>query len=135
MKKVAVIMGSDSDFPVVKKALEELKAYGVEFECHVMSAHRSPALAAEFAAGAKDNDFGGAQLDGLDALLATVMMPSGIPVATVAVDGAKNAAILAIQILALSDEVLATKLLKAKQDMLNGVIAKDKALQEQIELL
>ncbi|MBQ7070886.1 MAG: 5-(carboxyamino)imidazole ribonucleotide mutase [Ruminococcus sp.] len=165
MKKVAVIMGSDSDFPVVKKALEELKAYGVEFECHVMSAHRSPALAAEFAAGAKDNGFGviicaagmaahlagviaghttlpvigipckGAQLDGLDALLATVMMPSGIPVATVAVDGAKNAAILAIQILALSDEVLATKLLKAKQDMLNGVIAKDKALQEQIELL
>lgn len=165
MKKVAVIMGSDSDFPVVKKALEELKAYGVEFECHVMSAHRSPALAAEFAAGAKDNGFGviicaagmaahlagviaghttlpvigipckGAQLDGLDALLATVMMPSGIPVATVAVDGAKNAAILAIQILALSDEVLATKLLKAKQDMLDGVIAKDKALQEQIELL
>ena len=165
MKKVAVIMGSDSDFPVVKKALEELKAYGVEFECHVMSAHRSPALAAEFAAGAKDNGFGviicaagmaahlagviaghttlpvigipckGAQLDGLDALLATVMMPSGIPVATVAVDGAKNAASLAIQILALSDEVLATKLLKAKQDMLNGVIAKDKALQEQIELL
>ncbi|MBQ6633069.1 MAG: 5-(carboxyamino)imidazole ribonucleotide mutase [Ruminococcus sp.] len=165
MKKVAVIMGSDSDFPVVKKALEELKAYGVEFECHVMSAHRSPALAAEFAAGAKDNGFGviicaagmaahlagviaghttlpvigipckGAQLDGLDALLATVMMPSGIPVATVAVDGAKNAAILAIQRLALSDEVLATKLLKAKQDMLNGVIAKDKALQEQIELL
>ena len=165
MKKVAVIMGSDSDFPVVKKALEELKAYGVEFECRVMSAHRSPALAAEFAAGAKDNGFGviicaagmaahlagviaghttlpvigipckGAQLDGLDALLATVMMPSGIPVATVAVDGAKNAAILAIQILALSDEVLATKLLKAKQDMLNGVIAKDKALQEHIELL
>ena len=165
MKKVAVIMGSDSDFPVVKKALEELKAYGVEFECHVMSAHRSPALAAEFAAKAKDNGFGviicaagmaahlagviaghttlpvigipckGAQLDGLDALLATVMMPSGIPVATVAVDGAKNAAILAIQILALSDEVLATKLLKAKQDMLDGVIAKDKALHEQIELL
>ena len=165
MKKVAVIMGSDSDFPVVKKALAELKAYDVPFECHVMSAHRSPSLAAEFAASAKDNGFAviicaagmaahlagviaghttlpvigipckGAQLDGLDALLATVMMPSGIPVATVAVDGAKNAAILAIQMLALSDEVLATKLQKAKQEMLDGVIAKDKALQEQIELL
>ena len=165
MKKVAVIMGSDSDFPVVKKALEELKAYGVEFECHVMSAHRSPTLAAEFADKAKENGFGviicaagmaahlagviaghttlpvigipckSSNLDGLDALLATVMMPSGIPVATVAVDGAKNAAILAIQILALSDEVLATKLEKAKQQMLEGVIAKDKALQKQIELL
>lgn len=163
MKKVGVIMGSDSDFPTVKKALEELKAYDVPFECHVMSAHRSPALAADFADKAKDNGFGviicaagmaahlagviaghttlpvigipckGPSLGGMDALLATVQMPSGIPVATVAVDGAKNAAILAVQMLALSDEALAEKLLKAKADMLEGVKAKDKALQEKIE--
>ena len=163
MKKVAVIMGSDSDLPVVSKAVAELKAYGVPYECHVMSAHRTPALASEFAASAKDKGFGviicaagmaahlagviaghttlpvigipckSSNLDGLDALLATVMMPSGIPVATVAIDGAKNAAILAIQILALSDEVLAVKLEAAKQDMIDGVIAKDKALQEKLE--
>ena len=126
MKKVAVIMGSDSDFPVVSKAVAELKAYGVPYECHVMSAHRTPALASDFADKAKENGFGviicaagmaahlagviaghttlpvigipckGANFDGMDALLATVQMPSGIPVATVAVDGAKNAAILAI---------------------------------------
>lgn len=164
-KKVAVIMGSDSDFPVVKKALEELKAYGVPFECHVMSAHRTPALASEFAEKAKANGFGviicaagmaahlagvvaghttlpvigipckSSNLDGLDALLATVMMPSGIPVATVAVDGAKNAAILAIQMLALSDDDLARKLENAKKDMIDGVIAKDKKLQAEIEKL
>ena len=144
MKKVAVIMGSDSDFPVVSKAVAELKAYGVPYECHVMSAHRTPALASDFADKAKENGFGviicaagmaahlagviaghttlpvigipckGANFDGMDALLATVQMPSGIPVATVAVDGAKNAAILAIQMLALSDEGLAEKLEKAK---------------------
>ncbi len=164
-KKIAVIMGSDSDFPVVKKALEELKAYDVPFECHVMSAHRTPELASKFAASAKDNGFGviicaagmaahlagvvaghttlpvigipckGANFDGMDALLATVQMPSGIPVATVAVDGAKNAAILAIQMLALSDETLSEKLLKAKQDMIDGVIAKDKKLQDAINAL
>ena len=163
MKKVAVIMGSDSDFPVVKSALTELKKYGVEFECRVMSAHRTPALAAEFAENARENGFGviicaagmaahlagviaghttlpvigipckSSALDGMDALLATVMMPSGIPVATVAVDGAKNAAILAIQILALSDEVLATKLAKEKQAMIDGVMAKDAALQEALK--
>ncbi|MBO5575254.1 MAG: 5-(carboxyamino)imidazole ribonucleotide mutase [Ruminococcus sp.] len=163
MKKVAVIMGSDSDFPVVKKAVIELKNYGVEYECHVMSAHRTPALAAEFAENARENGFGviicaagmaahlagviaghttlpvigipckSSALDGMDALLATVMMPSGIPVATVAVDGAKNAAILAIQILALSDEVLATKLAKEKQAMIDGVMAKDAALQEALK--
>lgn len=163
MKKVAVIIGSDSDFPVVKKAIVELKNYGVEYECHVMSAHRSPALAAEFASKARENGFGviicaagmaahlagviaghttlpvigipckSAALEGMDALLATVMMPPGIPVATVAVDGAKNAAILAIQILALSDEVLATKLAKEKQNMIEGVIAKDAALQDALK--
>lgn len=162
MKKVAVIMGSDSDLPVVKKALGELSAYGVPYECHVMSAHRSPSIACEFASSAKANGFGviicaagmaahlagvvaghttlpvigipckSANFDGLDALLATVQMPSGIPVATVAVDGAKNAAILAVQMLALSDETLADKLEKAKKDMLDGVIAKDKALQDKL---
>lgn len=160
MKKVAVIMGSDSDFPVVKKAVDELKAYGVPYECHVMSAHRSPQLAADFAASAKKNGFGviicaagmaahlagvvaghttlpvigipcrSAALDGMDALLATVMMPSGIPVATVAIDGAKNAAILAIQMLALSDDTLAEKLERAKLDMLEGVKEKDARLQQ-----
>ena len=159
MKKVAVIMGSDSDFPVVKKAVAELKAYGVPYECHVMSAHRTPALASEFAANAKSNGFGviicaagmaahlagvlaakttlpvigipckSAQLDGMDALLATVMMPTGIPVATVAVDGAANAAILAVEMLALSDDTLAEKLENMKKEMEDGVAEKDKAMQ------
>lgn len=163
MKKVAVIMGSDSDLPVVKKAVDELKAYGVPYECHVMSAHRTPQLACKFAANAKANGFGviicaagmaahlagviaghttlpvigipckSSNLDGLDALLATVQMPSGIPVATVAIDGAKNAAILAIQMLALSDDGLASQLEKAKQDMIDGVVAKDKKLQETLK--
>lgn len=165
IKKAAVIMGSDSDFPVVKKALEELKAYGVPYECHVMSAHRSPELACGFAKDAKKNGFGviicaagmaahlagimaanttlpvigipckSANFDGMDALLATVQMPSGIPVATVAVDGAKNAAILAVQILALSDDNLAEKLEKSKQDMLAGVIAKDGKMQKTVSEL
>lgn len=159
MKKVAVIMGSDSDLPVVKKAVAELKNYGVPYECHVMSAHRTPALAAEFAASAKKNGFGviicaagmaahlagviaghttlpvigipckSAALEGMDALLATVMMPSGIPVATVAIDGAKNAAILAVQMLAISDEALSAKLEQEKQSMIDGVVEKDKKLQ------
>lgn len=163
MKKVAVIMGSDSDLPVVKKAIDELKNYGVPYECHVMSAHRTPAIASEFAINAKSNGFGviicaagmaahlagviaghttlpvigipckGANFDGMDALLATVQMPSGIPVATVAVDGAKNAAILAVQILSLSDDTLAEKLEKAKKDMIDGVVAKDKKLQKKLK--
>lgn len=161
MKKVAVIMGSDSDFPVVKSALTELKNYGVPFECVVMSAHRTPELAAEFASNAKENGFGviicaagmaahlagvvaghttlpvigipiKSTFEGLDALLATVQMPSGIPVATVAVNGAKNAAILAIQMLALSDDALAKKLEQAKQDMIDGVKAKNENLQKAI---
>lgn len=164
MKKVAVIMGSDSDFPVVKSALTELKNYGVPFECVVMSAHRTPELASQFASNAKANGFGviicaagmaahlagvvaghttlpvigipiKSTFDGLDALLATVQMPSGIPVATVAVNGAKNAALLAIQMLALSDEALAQKLEQAKQDMINGVMAKNQKLQEAIKEL
>lgn len=164
MKKVTVIMGSDSDFPVVKDAVSELKAYGVPFEVHVMSAHRTPELASEFAAKAKDNGFGviicaagmaahlagviaghttlpvigipiRSSFDGLDALLATVQMPSGIPVATVAVNGAKNAAILAVQMLALSDEVLADKLLQSKKKMIDGVLEKEKNLQKMVEEL
>jgi 5-(carboxyamino)imidazole ribonucleotide mutase len=164
MKKVAVIMGSDSDFPIVKSALAELKKYGVPFECRVMSAHRTPALAEQFARKAKDSGFGviicaagmaahlagviagnttlpvigipiRSSFDGMDALLATVQMPSGIPVATVAVNGAKNAAVLAIQILSLSDEALSAKLEMAKQEMIDGVIAKDKAIQQEIEKL
>ena len=149
-KKVAVIMGSDSDFPVVKLALTELKKYGVEFECRVMSAHRTPAEASEFASNAKAEGFGAiicaagmaAHLAGvvaghttlpvIDALLATVMMPPGVPVATVGIDGAKNAAVLAVQILAVSDDELAEKLAAEKQKMADGVRAKDKALQEQI---
>lgn len=161
-KKVAVIMGSDSDLPTVKKALDELKSYGVPYECHIMSAHRTPAAAAEFSSKAKENGFGviicaagmaahlagviaayttlpvigipcsSKNFDGMDALLATVQMPSGIPVATVAVDGAKNAAILAVQMLALSDEVLAEKLKLAKQAMAAQIEEKDRKLQEEI---
>ncbi|MBQ8349525.1 MAG: 5-(carboxyamino)imidazole ribonucleotide mutase [Ruminococcus sp.] len=161
-KKVAVIMGSDSDFPVVKSALTELKKYGVEFECRVMSAHRTPAEASEFASNAKANGFGAiicaagmaahlagvvaghttlpvigipmksAALEGMDALLATVMMPPGVPVATVGINGAKNAAVLAVQMLAISDEELARKLADEKQKMADGVREKDAKLQEEI---
>ncbi len=161
-KKVAVIMGSDSDFPVVKSALTELKKYGVEFECRVMSAHRTPAEASEFASNAKANGFGAiicaagmaahlagvvaghttlpvigipmksAALEGMDALLATVMMPPGVPVATVGINGAKNAAVLAVQMLAISDEELAQKLADEKQKMADGVRQKDIKLQEEI---
>lgn len=161
-KKAAVIMGSDSDFPVVKSALTELKKYGVEFECRVMSAHRTPAEAAEFAENAKDNGFGviicaagmaahlagviaghttlpvigipmkSAALEGMDALLATVMMPPGVPVATVGINGAKNAAVLAVQILSLSDDSLAEKLIAEKQKMADGVREKDAKLQAEI---
>ena len=161
-KKVAVIMGSDSDLPTVKKALEELKSYGVEYECHIMSAHRTPTTATVFSTAARDNGFGviicaagmaahlagivaahttlpvigipcsSKNFDGMDALLATVQMPSGIPVATVAVDGAKNAAILAIQILALSDDALAHKLAEAKKEMQEQIKEKDNKLQEEL---
>lgn len=164
-KKVAVIMGSDSDFPVVKSAVSELKKYGVETVCRVMSAHRTPAEAAEFASNAKAAGFGviicaagmaahlagviaghttlpvigipmkSAALEGMDALLATVMMPPGVPVATVGINGAKNAAVLAVQMLAVSDDELAAKLADEKKKMAEGVIEKDKALQAEIEKL
>lgn len=165
MKKVAIVMGSDSDFPTVKEAVLELKNFGVPYEVRVMSAHRTPEIACEFAKNAKDNGFGviiaaagkaahlagvlaghstlpvigipikSSTLDGLDALLATVQMPAGIPVATVAIDGAKNAAILAVQMLAISDEELANKLVQMKKDMVDGVVAKDKKLQEAVNAL
>lgn len=165
-KKVAIIMGSDSDFPVVAGAIKTLKSFDVPFEVHVMSAHRTPEAAAEFSAHAKENGFGviisaagkaahlggvlaahttlpvigipikSSTLDGLDALLATVQMPKGIPVATVAIDGADNAAILAVQMLALSDESLAQKLLDEKKKMKEGVEKKDKAMAQKVaELL
>ncbi len=134
MKKVAIIMGSDSDLPVVGKAADILQDFGVEYEMHVYSAHRTPVECREFTANARKNGFGviiaaagmaahlagttlpvigipiNSQLGGIDALLSTVQMPSGIPVATVAIDGARNAAFLAVEILALSDETLAEKL-------------------------
>lgn len=160
MKKVAVIMGSDSDLPVVQKCLDQLKKFGIPFEAHVFSAHRTPALVEKFASSAKDNGFGviiaaagkaahlggviaayttlpvigipikSSTMDGLDSLLSMVQMPGGIPVATVAIDGAQNAAILAAQMLALSDDTLAAKLDEFKKDMESGVEAKDKKLQE-----
>ena len=161
-KKVAVIMGSDSDLPVVKDAVIELKKLGIECECHVMSAHRTPDEAAEFAKNAKKNGFGviisaagmaahlggvlaanttlpvigipirGSSFDGMDALLSTVMMPKGIPVATVAVNGAGNAGILAAQMLALSDDELAAKLDAMRTDMKKAVAEKDAKLQQAI---
>ena len=164
-KKVAVIMGSDSDFPVFAPAIKRLKSFGIPMEVRVMSAHRTPDAAAEFSKTAKDNGFGviiaGAgkaahlagvlaahttlpvigipvkpsTLDGLDALLSTVQMPSGIPVATVAIDGADNAAILACQMLALSDEGLAAQLAQMKEDMVQGVAKKNAALQEKVKEL
>ncbi|MFQ9149207.1 MAG: 5-(carboxyamino)imidazole ribonucleotide mutase [Eubacteriales bacterium] len=160
MKKVAVIMGSDSDLPVVQNCLDQLKKFGIPSEAHVFSAHRTPALVEKFASSAKDNGFGviiaaagkaahlggviaayttlpvigipikSSTMDGLDSLLSMVQMPGGIPVATVAIDGAQNAAILAAQILALSDDTLAVKLDDFKKDMEAGVEAKDKKLQE-----
>lgn len=164
-KKVAVIMGSDSDWGVVQKAVKTLKGFEVETEVHVMSAHRTPVQAAEFASAAKDNGFGviiaaagmaahlggvlaahttipvigipvsSTNLDGMDALLATVQMPSGIPVATVAINGAANAAYLAVQMLALSDDVLAEKLIQGRKEMEEQVIAKDKKMQETVKEL
>ena len=157
MKKVAIIMGSDSDLPIAEKAAAQLKALDIPFEVHVMSAHRTPDEACAFAKSAKENGFGvlisiagmaahlgGAlaanttlpiigvpgksSFEGLDALLATVQMPSGIPVATVAVNGSKNAAILAAQMLALSDEELDKKLVAMRQEMADEVRRKDEKI-------
>ena len=156
-------MGSDSDLPIVQKAMDVLKSFDIPFEAHVYSAHRTPTQALEFASKAKENGFGviiaaagmaahlagvlasqttlpvigipcsSKNLDGLDALLATVQMPTGVPVATVAVNGAANAAILSAQILALSDEVLAKKLADKKLADSQAVLAKDAALNEQLK--
>lgn len=155
MKKVGIIMGSDSDLPVVSKAMDTLKEYGVPFEVHVYSAHRTPVEAKDFSANARKNGFGaiiaaagmaahlaGAiaanttlpvigipvqskNLGGMDALLSTVQMPTGIPVATVAIDGAANAAILAIQMLAIEDAELAAKLDAARAAGAEKVLAKN----------
>ena len=163
MKKVAIIMGSDSDLPVVRKAADTLKSFGVPYEMHVYSAHRTPEEARAFAVDARKNGFGaiiaaagmaahlagaiaanttlpviGIPLkstvfsNGIDALLATVQMPSGIPVATVAVDGAVNAALLSIQILAVSDAELADKLDAKRAADSAKVLAKDAALQAEL---
>ena len=164
-KKVAVIMGSDSDWPNVKAACTQLKAFGIPFEAHILSAHRTPAEAASFAKSARENGFGviicaagmaahlagafaanttlpvigipmkGGAMDGLDALLATVQMPSGIPVATVALNCAKNAAVLAAQILAVSDADLAAKLDTARVDMSTQIAEKEAKLQTELENL
>lgn len=158
-KKVAILMGSDSDLPIVKGAINTLKGFGISVEVHVMSAHRTPKQACDFASGAKENGFGviicaagkaahlagiiaahttlpvigipikSSTMDGLDSLLSTVQMPKGIPVATVAIDGADNAGILAAQMLGIFDEEISRKLDKFKNDMVDEVMAKDDKLQ------
>lgn len=160
MKKVGIIMGSDSDLPVVEKAINVLKDFDIPFEVHIYSAHRTPEQARAFAIGARKNGFGvmicaagmaahlaGAiaanttvpvigipiksSLDGLDALLSTVQMPSGIPVATVAINGAANAAFLAAEIISLSDDDLAHKLDARRKADADAVLAKDAKVAEQ----
>ncbi len=157
MKKVGIIMGSTSDLPVVKKAAEVLRDFGIPYEAHVYSAHRTPDEARAFAVNARAGGFGviiaaagmaahlagamaagttlpvigipiGSSMNGLDALLSTVQMPSGIPVATVAVDGAKNAAFLAAQILAVTDEELAEKLAAQRAKNAADILEKDKRI-------
>ena len=155
MKKIGIVMGSDSDLPVVKKATDILKEFGVPFEAHVFSAHRTPEQARDFALHARENGFGaiiaaagmaahlagaiaanttlpvvgipckGGAMDGVDALLSTVQMPSGIPVATVALNGGANAALLCIQILAVEDAALAEKLDAKRKADAAAVLAKD----------
>ena len=165
MKKVAVIMGSDSDWPVVKGACEQLQSFGIPFEAHILSAHRTPAAAADFAKSARKNGFGvlicaagmaahlagafagnsslpvigipmkGGAMDGLDALLATVQMPSGIPVATVALNGAKNAAVLAAQMLAIHDARIAALLAEDREKMARSIAEKDAAIRAEAAAL
>ncbi len=160
MKKVAIVMGSDSDLKVVEKAITTLKDYGVQTEVHIYSAHRTPVEAKEFTAAARDNGIGviiacagkaahlagaiaanttlpvigipikASALEGMDALLSTVQMPAGIPVATVAIDGAENAALLAIQILAVEDKELAEKLLQARLEKKAKILEKDKEINQ-----
>ncbi|MBQ2815102.1 MAG: 5-(carboxyamino)imidazole ribonucleotide mutase [Clostridia bacterium] len=162
MKKIAVIMGSDSDLPVVKKATDMLEAFDVPYEVHVFSAHRTPVEAAEFTKSARKNGFGAiiaaagmaahlagaiaanttlpvvgipvisGNLGGMDALLSTVQMPTGIPVATVAINGAANAALLCIEMLAINDDELAAKLDKKRADDSAAVLEKDKNILEKL---
>ena len=162
MKKVGIIMGSDSDLPIVKKATDMLKSLDIPFEVHVYSAHRTPVEARDFALSARDNGFGvliaaagmaahlagavaanttlpvigipckGGMMDGLDALLSTVQMPTGIPVATVALNGAANAALLAAQIIAVEDKELADKLDAKRRSDAAAVLEKDKGILERL---
>ena len=163
MKKVGIVMGSDSDLPVIRKAVDQLRALEVPFEVHIYSAHRTPEEARDFARGARENGFGvliafagmaahlagalaaqttlpvigvpcgGGAFGGLDALLSTVQMPSGIPVATVAVGGGANAALLAVQMLALGDGELAEKLAARRAGDAEKVLQKDAALAASLE--
>ncbi|MBQ9248022.1 MAG: 5-(carboxyamino)imidazole ribonucleotide mutase [Ruminococcus sp.] len=162
MKKVGIIMGSDSDLPIVKKATDMLSTLDIPFEVHVYSAHRTPVEASEFAKNARANGFGaiiaaagmaahlagaiaanttlpvigipckGGMMDGLDALLSTVQMPTGIPVATVALNGAANAALLAAQIIAVEDKELAAKLDQKRKSDAAAVLEKDKGILERL---
>ncbi len=162
MKKVGIVMGSDSDLPVLRKAMDTLDSLGIPYEAHIFSAHRTPEQARDFALHARQNGFGAmiaaagmaahlagaiaanttipvigipcksTCLDGIDALLSTVQMPSGIPVATVAINGAVNAALLAAQILAVSDEALATRLDAKRAADAAKVLEKDAALQAEL---
>ncbi len=162
MKKVGIIMGSDSDLPIIQKAVDVLKAFDVPYEVHIYSAHRTPVEARDFSVSARKNGFGvliaaagmaahlagavaanttlpvigipckGPVLDGMDALLATVQMPTGIPVATVAINGGANAALLALQILAVSDEELAQKLDNKRVTDAAAVLAKDASVMEKL---
>lgn len=162
MKKVGIVMGSDSDLPVIQKATDILKAFEVPFEVHIYSAHRTPVQAKNFSENARENGIGviiaaagmaahlagaiaanttlpvigipckSSTFDGLDALLSTVQMPTGIPVATVAVGGGANAALLAIQILAVEDEALAKKLNEKRKNDACAVLEKDKNIMEKI---
>ena len=164
MKKIGIVMGSDSDLKVVEKAAETLREYGVPFEMHVFSAHRTPVEAASFAKSARENGFGAiiaaagkaahlagaiaanttlpvigipiksSNLDGIDALLSTVQMPSGIPVATVAIDGAVNAALLCIQILSVTGAGLAERITAARAAAAQKVLEKNKAIEEKFNI-
>lgn len=162
MKKVGIVMGSDSDLPILRKAMDTLASLGIPYECHIFSAHRTPEEARDFALNARANSFGciiaaagmaahlagaiaanttlpvigipckSTYLDGIDALLSTVQMPSGIPVATVAINGGVNAALLSAQILAVEDAQLAAKLDAKRKADAAGVLAKDAALQAEL---
>ena len=162
MKKVGIVMGSDSDLPIIQKGVDMLRALDIPFEVHVYSAHRTPVEARDFALNARENGFGalicaagmaahlagaiaanttlpvigipckGGMMDGLDALLATVQMPTGIPVATVAINGAANAALLAAQIIAVEDAELARKLDEKRKADAAAVLAKDAAILERL---